>query len=91
MRAHVEPERVNWCFLLKCEFGFGQSWKDTESGPAGKAGYYGFHDTKRGSVVHGGRGYHIFVFVCTYSYRCSHMGDATRIDYVQCFVSGFRM
>ena len=51
MRAHVEPERVNGCFLLKCEFGFGQSWKDTESGPAGKAGLLRFlrYKTRVGS------------------------------------------
>ena len=28
--------------------------------------YYGFYDTKRGSVVHGGRGYHIYIYIYIY-------------------------
>ena len=51
MRAHVEPERVNERFLLKCELGLGQSWRDTESGPAGTAGLIRYLRYTRGSVV----------------------------------------
>ena len=54
MSAHVEPERVNGCFLLKCELVLGSLGKIRNPDLREKLVYYGFYDTKRGSVVHGG-------------------------------------
>ena len=68
MRAHVEPfNEFNGCFLLKCEFGFGQSWKDTESGPAGKAGLLRFlrYKTRVGSSWGAGLPY---IYICDHIY-----------------------
>ena len=53
-------------FLLKCELGFGQSWRDTESGPAGKAGLVRCSRYKTRVGGSGGLPY-IYIYVYTWA------------------------